>query len=173
MYSKYGLILGLLLVMMIATSCRTPMGTVDLSKEGEGKGKAEKVDYVFPLTNWVMWTKYTLIEGSFASTIRFMRKVGHWFIVGGLLAIVIAAAVHIGFSNLLTRSACLATIAGGVLAALLGIVSCLMANPWILGAVLVIFIGGLAALGHYLWKTRKYSILKGAKAEAEPSPPTD
>jgi len=155
-----------ILIAVTLVGCATPLGVVKL----DNGNKVERTEYRLPLLPWVIYTRDTVVGSSFQETANFLKSTGHWFIVGGLLAIIVAVGIHFSSASPPVQGLCLTAFTCGGTATGLGILSCLMANVWILGIVLVIFIAAVAYLLHFMWKTRKFSILrklKGANDERD------
>ena len=149
------LILALTAIIASAVGCATPRGTVKL----DGGDKAEQVDHVFPGTNFVLWTTFTLKEGAFASTIKLLRSCGRWLVICGIGAVVACAIVFFATQSAIVHGLCTTGLVGGGIAFVTGIVVSLMANVWVLAAILIAVACGGAALGYWLWKTRRYSVV--------------
>lgn len=152
-----------ILLMLTLTNCATDRGVVTLDNGND----VERTEYRLPFTKLVIFTRDIVVETSLEETADFLQSTGHWFIVGGILAMVIAAGVHIGFCNGGVQGLCLTAFAGGGMSVVCGILSCLMANVWILGTVLVIFLLGITYALYLMWKTRSFSLLKGANDESD------
>lgn len=138
-------------------SCATPRGTVEL----EGGEKAEVTDYnLFGVT---LWTKSILKEGSFAATARMLKNVSKYFVVGGLVLMVLCGGLILSVSTPGVQGFMLGGLVVGVCGLFAGIVTSLIANPWVLGGVFCLTIITCIAGGYWLIKTRNWSLFGKAK----------
>jgi hypothetical protein len=106
-------------------------------------------------------------ESAFAATIRVLRSLGKWFLALGLAAIIGCVFVYVAFANPVIQGLLVAGMSAGALSFFLGLVCMLCANVWVLSVILIGFFASIGLLIHFLVKTRKMSVVNGAKGLRE------
>jgi hypothetical protein len=143
------------------SGCATPAGTRKLP----GGDKAEVTEYRVPGTKWVLWEKVKIVKGPIASLVDFLKSVGHWFIIGGLVAGALGLGLGLGVQNRLVQTVGGVLLVGGAGAAGMGLIVSLLANPWVLIPVLVGLVA-LVVLGVFeLFKNKDFSAVDWAKSK--------